>query len=306
MIACSCGYKEKGLSDKPEIISVLPESAEIITEEEGEYFNSSAELLSCNYFDDGFFISYDNRAAEYPSDKRIIGGVVPHHLTAGHLISGFFKAAEKSRTDVETVVIIATSHNEGNSGFYTTFSDWSSPFGVVETNREISSHFLRELGAEEDDKRLETDHSASSHIPFVKKYFPEAKTACLLVAPSRDRSVPERLANALYSVPDKDKCLFLFSVDFSHYLSDYEADRADEITSRAVAERDYERIESFTNDNVDSPICLSAYIRLSELFGGEITEADNCNTADVLGIPYNDKYYSDGVTSYFVFLTETT
>lgn len=305
LLACSCAYKEKGTAEgNTAVMTEITKSAEIAeATQEKKPFVSGTGLLDCNYFDDGYFISWDNRAAEYSSDKRITGGVVPHHLTAGHLISGFFKAAAKSRSDVETVVIVATSHNEGNESFYTTYSDWNSPFGIVETDRDIVSHFCEELGVVKDEERLEADHSASSHIPFVKHYFPEAKTACLLVAPGSDRSLPEKLANALYSIPDKEKCLFLFSVDFSHYLSAVEADRADEITSKAVAERDYGKIEGFTNDNVDSPVCLSAYLRLSGLFGDEIYEADNCNTADVLGIPYSKELYPDGVTSYFVFMS---
>ena len=77
------------------------------------------------------------------------------------------------------------------------------------------------------------------------------------------------------------------------------------LTSKAVAEKDYSTIEGFTNNNVDSPFCLSAYLRLSELFGGVVTEEDNCNTADVIGIPYDEELYPDGVTSYFIFMTKS-
>ena len=310
LLACSCGYNEKGTAEGNTAVIIeiqeIPEDTGVTeAAKEKKPFVSGTGLLDCNYFDDGYFISWDNRSEEYPSDKKIISGVVPHHLTAGHLISGFFKAAAKSRSDIETVVIIATSHIEGNESFYTTYSDWNSPFGIVETDRDIVSLFCNESGAAVDNERLIADHSASSHIPFVKHYFPEAKTACLLVAPGFDKSLPERLADVLYSIPDKEKCLFLFSVDFSHYLSAVEADRADEITIKAVSERDYGKIEGFTNDNVDSPFCLSAYLRLSELFGNEVYEADNCNTADVLGIPYSKELYPEGVTSYFVFMTRS-
>ena len=305
ILACSCGVKESRVEDIT-AISEISDVAEITEkEQEIEPVTSPSKLLSCNYFDDGLFVTWNNRAEEYSSDKKVIAGVVPHHLTAGHLISGFFEAAAKSREDVETVVIIATSHNPGGNTFYTTFSDWDSPFGIVETDKEISSLFCSGLGAEEDDKRLTEDHSASSHIPFVKSFFPEAKTACLLVAPDYDKEIPKRLAETLYSIPHKDKCLFLFSIDFSHYLSAHEANKADKITSKAAAEKDYRTIEGFTNNNVDSPFCLSAYLRLSELFGGEVTEEANCNTADVVGIPYSEELYPDGVTSYFVFVTKS-
>ena len=100
-------------------------------------------------------------------------------------------------------MIIATSHYEGRNTLYTTFSDWASPFGTVETDSEVAKSFCDKLGAVTDDERLEADHAAASHIPFVKHYFPEAKTACLLVAPSYDMKTPQRIAEALDSLPEK-------------------------------------------------------------------------------------------------------
>ena len=301
LLACSCTAQKQVIGEASGTTAAVTEISG--TSEAEKAIVSGSKLLSCNFFDDSSFIMWDNRAEEYPSDKSILCGVVPHHLTAGHLISGFFKAAAKSREDVETVVIIATSHYEGRNTLYTTFSDWDSPYGVVETDREIAEAFCDKIGAVTDDERLETDHAASSHIPFVNHYFPEAKAACLLVAPSYDTKTPQRIAEALYSLPEKDKCLFLFSIDFSHYLSPEEADIHDRITRKAVEERDYKRIERFKNDNVDSPFCLSAYLRLSELLGGDVIEADNSNTMKIIGVPYSKEVYTEGVTSYFVFLT---
>ena len=303
LIACSCTSENKALTETTAAVTEIAEITELAETKPQETISSASKLLSCSFFDNASFIMWDNRAEDYPSDKSILAGVVPHHLTAGHLISGFFRAAAKSREEVETVVIIATSHYEGRDALYTTFSDWDSPYGVVETDREIAEAFCDKLGAVTDDERLETDHAAASHIPFVKHYFPEAKAACLLVAPSFDTKTPQRIAEALYSLPEKEKYLFLFSIDFSHYLSPEEADSRDRITREAVEERDYKRIEGFKNDNVDSPFCLSAYLRLSELLGGEVTEADNSNTMKVIGVPYSKEVYTEGVTSYFVYLT---
>lgn len=303
LLACSCTSQKQEIGGLSQTTAAVTEISEIAEEKPKETISSASRLLSCNFFDDASFIMWDNKAKDYPSDKAILAGVVPHHLTAGHLISGFFRAASKSREEVETVVIIATSHYEGRNTLYTTFSDWASPFGTVETDRDIAEAFCDKLGAVTDDERLEADHAAASHIPFVKHYFPEAKTACLLVAPSYDMKTPQRIAEALDSLPDKEKYLFLFSIDFSHYLTPEEADSRDMITRKAVEDKDYRRIEGFKNDNVDSPFCLSAYLRLSELLGGEVTEADNSNTMKIIGTPYSKDVYTEGVTSYFVYIT---
>lgn len=303
LLACSCTSQKQEIGELSQAAAAATEISEIAEENPQETIASASRLLSCNFFDDASFIMWDNKAKDYPSDKAILAGVVPHHLTAGQLISGFFRAASKSREEVETVVIIATSHYEGRNTLYTTFSDWASPFGTVETDRDIAEAFCDKLGAVTDDERLEADHAAASHIPFVKHYFPEAKAACLLVAPSYDMKTPQRIAEALDSLPEKEKYLFLFSIDFSHYLTPEEADSRDMITRKAVEDKDYRRIEGFKNDNVDSPFCLSAYLRLSELLGGEVTEADNSNTMKIIGTPYSKEVYTEGVTSYFVYIT---
>ena len=301
ILACSCTSQKQEIGGLSQTTAAVTEISEAGEHEKA--VASASRLLSCNFFDDSSFIMWDNKAKDYPSDKAILAGVVPHHLTAGQLISGFFRAAAKSREEVETVVIIATSHYEGRNTLYTTFSDWASPFGTVETDRDIAEAFCDKLGAVTDDERLEADHAAASHIPFVKHYFPEAKTACLLVAPSYDMKTPQRIAEALDSLPEKEKYLFLFSIDFSHYLTPEEADSRDMITRKAVEDKDYRRIEGFKNDNVDSPFCLSAYLRLSELLGGEVTEADKSNTMKIIGTPYSKEVYTEGVTSYFVYIT---
>ena len=98
-------------------------------------------------------------------------------------------------------------------------------------------------------------------------------------------------------------CLFVFSIDFSTYLTPQEADIHDGETLEAVLSGDTATIERMTDDNVDSPYCLSTYVRLTEMLDGEITAADNSNTAKVREIPYSGSLFPEGVTSYFVYIS---
>ncbi len=274
------------------------------SEEESEPPLSYSELLECRYFDEGSFFLYDSRAEDYSGKGEVLGGVVPHHLTAGHFISGYLKAAAASRDDIETVVIVAPQHYESDKLMITSLNGWASPFGAVECDDEAAQRFADTLGAECDDEMMMHDHSASSHIPFVKYYLPEAEVACLLVSPRAGAGVSQRIADTLYELSQEKECLFLFSIDFSHYLSPDEADENDAETLAAMLASDTAAIERMGNDNVDSPYCLSAYVRLSELLDGEVRSADNSNTFKLLNYPYNSTYFPEGVTSYFVFLTE--
>lgn len=308
ILLCGCSREKSAAGESAPSAPAAPvPTAEARTAEES---GSAAEnilgsdTLECRYYDENEFLMYDSRGEKYPVGGEILCGVVPHHLTAGHMIAGFFKAAAESRPDVETVVIIAPMHYPSeNYTLCTSHADWAAPRGRLETDVEITALFADRLGAAADDEMLQYDHSASAHIPFVQRYFPEAKSACLLVSPREKDDFPQRLAETLAGAAGMKSCLFVFSIDFSHYLTPQEADIRDGETLGAVLSGDTELIESMTDDNADSPLCLSAYVRLTETLKGEITAADNSNTAKVRELPYSGSLYPEGVTSYFVFVS---
>lgn len=303
ILLCGCSEKSNSAEEFSSPAVSLLETESVQTTSENIL---GSEMLECRYFNEKDFLLYDSRGEKYPVGGEVLCGVVPHHLTAGHMISGFFKTAAENRSDVETVVIIAPMHYSSDNAntLCTSEIDWAAPYGRLETDREITSLFMDKLGAVADDEMVQYDHSASAHIPFVKYYFPEAKSACLLVSPRETEDFPQRLAEALAEAAEMKSCLFVFSIDFSHYLPPQEADMRDSETLEAVLAGDTAAIEHMTDNNVDSPYCLSAYVRLTEMLGGEITAADNSNTSKIREISYSGSLFPDGVTSYFVYISE--
>ncbi len=274
-----------------------------VTEEITEPVILNSKLLECRYYNENSFLDYERRSRAYDVNGEILCGVVPHHLTAGHLIAGFMKSVAESGKNIETVVIIAPMHYETPDTLCTTDTSWNTPYGTSSTDTEITSLFKDKLGAAVNDETIMNDHSASAHIPFINYYLPEAKTACLLISAKENEDIPERLTEILTEISQTKECLFLFSIDFSHYLSPTEADRMDEITRNAVFSNDVSAVMAMTDSNVDSPYCLSTYMLLSEAIGGKITEADNSNSYKILEKSYEKWNFPDGVTSYFTFIT---
>lgn len=301
MLLCGCTEKNGAAEEFPSPAVSFEVSESLQTTSENII---GSEALECRYYNESDFFLYDSRGEKYPADGDILCGAVPHHLTAGHMISGFFKAAAESRPDVETVVIIAPMHYPSDNTLCTSETDWAAPYGRLETDKEITALFTDKLGAAADDEMMQYDHSASAHIPFVKYYFPEARSACLLVSPRENEDFPQRLAEVLAKAAEMKSCLFVFSIDFSHYLPPELADMHDSETLEAVLNGDTYAIEHMTNNNVDSPYCLSAYVRLTEALGGKINAADNSNTSKVREVPYSASLYPEGVTSYFVYISQ--
>lgn len=261
------------------------------------------ELLGCSYYEEKDFPVHIGRAETYETSGDVLCGVAPHHLAAGHFIAGLYKTAAQSGRQIDTVILCAPMHYASDKALITCDNGWNTPFGILETDTEAAGIFREKLGAKNDNGMMRYDHSASSHIPFIKYYLPDVKVTCLLVSRNVGTDFPQKLAEVLYEISQKKNCLFAFSIDFSHYLSPDKAEAHDKETREAVLSGDTDTIERFGNTNVDTPECLSAYVRLSELLSGTITEADNANTFSVGDLPFNDVVFPEGVTSYFVWLT---
>jgi len=268
-----------------------------------EPFRRPARLLNCEFHEQREFDIFVSRAEIYDiqGNSGIISGVIPHHLLAGRLIAGFFKTVSVTRPDVETVIIVAPIHDAEGIVVATTLSDWAAPFGVLENEQGFSERFVDVLDAEICDDTVEKDHSASSLVPFIKYYFPEASVAVLLVEANAPRDFSERASALLARFAEEKNCLFVFSVDFSHYLGPEQIYERDEESRLAILEADTEKIARMTNANVDSPKSILAFLGLNELLSLELYELDNTNSLEISGVAYPHPIYDEGLTSYFVF-----
>ncbi|HNX63622.1 MAG TPA: AmmeMemoRadiSam system protein B [Oscillospiraceae bacterium] len=262
----------------------------------------SGSLLECNFYDEREFNLFDIQSEPYDVENEIWCGVVPHHLLAGKMIASFFKTASENRqNEIDTVVIIAPIHEPKSNKICTTLSDWEAPTGTLSTDKGLSEKFVTKLNAAEDDEMLQSDHSASGLIPFVKYYFPSASVSCLLVSRTADDDTPERVSELLAEFSKEKSCLFVFSVDFSHYLNPDEAANHDDETLKAVMDNDLESISKMGNSNMDSPYCVSTFLRLNDISDGQVQTLDHSNSFEILGLPYTHPSFNDGVTSYFIF-----
>lgn len=253
------------------------------------------------YYDEKSFNMHTSAAKLYSTDREILCGTVPHHLLAGELIAGFLKTAAYSREKTDTVIITATMHFTENEPFCTSYCNWDTPFGEIQCDTDITDAIVSTTGAVENDDMAATDHSVSALMPYVKYYFPDAQTAFLLVDRKADKDTPEKLAELFKQISQEKECLFLFSADFSHYLEPDETERHDLETLEAVMSKQYEKVASMTDDNVDSPHVLGTFMKLGDICGREYILLERSNSLIMSRLPYSRPEFREGLTSYFVF-----
>ncbi len=301
---CGCAEASGAANTETENLSGEYPSSESVSPENTESLSDRQErLLSCDFYDERTFAVHDKISEAYDTGGKLLGGVVTHHLLAGKMIAGFFKTAAENRGDeIKTVVIIAPMHYPEGDMLCTSERSWQTPFGKTETDSELTGRFISELGAAEDSEMLVRDHSASSLLPYVKYYLPDAKAACLLISGQADKTIPSKTAELLKEMSEDKSCLFVFSIDFSHYLPPEKTEEMDKITLDAVMSRDLDRIAEMTDDNIDSPRCMCTFLELMDMLGGDVRSADHGNSLSMSDVPYTKSSFGEGLTSYFVFI----
>lgn len=226
------------------------------------YFYNGNKNIECLYYNTTDFLNIKHY--ELKKDTGTIHGcIVPHHLLAKDLVHEVFQNVNKN--EYKTVVLIGPDHESINKGkIFTTLSDWQTPTGILETDNKITSELLKNSFIVENDEKLTKEHSTSSIIPFIKYYLKDVKVITLVLTKQVKLEDINKLIEKLYENVNIDETLFIASVDFSHYLSLDNANDMDLVSMDAIKNKDINKIMSFTNDNLDSPISVVTMLKIME------------------------------------------
>lgn len=268
--------------------SNVPESKE-------PYLYKGQKNIECLYYNARDFINIPDYKSVQDSGT-IQGCIVPHHLVAKDLIYEVFQNINKNEYD--TVVLIGPDHESTDKGkIFTTICDWQTPTGILETDDKITEELLKFSFVEEDDDKLTIEHSTSSIIPFINYYLKDVKVVTLVLTKQVKLEDVEKLIDTLYENINIDKTLFVASVDFSHYLDLETAHKMDLISIEAIKNNDINKIMSFNNDNLDSPISIAAMLKMMEKSGAaEKTMLNHSNSELIL------RKRMEETTSYITYL----
>ena len=157
-----------------------------------------------------------------PEDALVWAGTVSHHLLADEQIDRWFSEIAKRRS-VETFFIISPSHY-GLSTQNWSLDDcsWNIKNGVVRSNGKIEKKIADSLGVPFDPQVFPGEHGISTLIPYIAKYFPNARICAVAVhgEPPLNQAEAQKLADSLkpyFDKKGKEKNFLLISTDFAHH-----------------------------------------------------------------------------------------
>ncbi|MGE0502670.1 MAG: AmmeMemoRadiSam system protein B [Rhizobiaceae bacterium] len=249
------------------------------------------------YDDPALFENGIQAVADYPpSAERLTGIVVPHHLTAAHLVALGFRAA--SAHAYRRIVILAPDHFRGSTKpFAATSRGFDTPFGPVAADAVAVSRLSAALPDLEESCLFWREHGVQALLPFLKRTFPEAGIVPVAISIGADRADWDRLVEALAAIVD-DETLVVESTDFSHYLPHHEARRRDQQTLNVIASGSLDALTVLEQPaHLDSLGALYVQARLQrERFGAEMLPVASENQQQ-----YDERAIAE-TTSYMVLI----
>lgn len=222
--------------------------------------------------------------------------VLPHHTLLGKELATFWKEIAES-TKPSTIVIVGPAHeNQGSRLLQSTYGTWETPFGNVQTNNVLVSKLLESGVVFLENASFENEHSVGAHMPYIAKLFEDVKVLPVLAQAPAKEFEARRLVNDLLRITPKDT-LFVFSIDFSHYLTLEQSRLKDQKTLELIEKRVFHQIDGLSTDHLDSPFSLEAFLILTDALESHEELIWHENSGNLYTNP------KAPTTSYFVFYT---
>lgn len=209
-------------------------------------------------------------------DRRVFGGIVPHHLIVADRIADWYGRLRNQK--VKTVVVVGPNHFGAGSGdVLSSRGDWVTPYGTLEPDIEMVERMQKAglVGIEEEP--FEREHSITAHVAFIKRMWPGAQVVPLIVKWGTPDERVRRIAESLA----REDVFVIASVDFSHHQPWWVADFHDEMSLSVLASFS---IEQTGDMEVDSPASIALLLRFLEAKGaGKEVRVDHTNTVKLIG-----------------------
>lgn len=228
------------------------------------------------FFENAFAVN--NQSITTNDQGDIKGIIVNHHLLAPGFIA---EAIQAIATDKPiTIILVSPNHfSRGNGAITLTTDSWDTPYGVLESNKELAEKLITSNLVTLDDVPFDKEHGISNIVGFIKKALPNAKIIPIILRDvARDEDV-DALSNGISKIPEP--ILIIGSLDFSHYLPSNAADLHDAKSLAVIDNFDYQSINSVEIDSKPTLRLILKYLEAK--LATQFHLLQNSNSAKLTG-----------------------
>lgn len=156
-------------------------------------------------------------------NQTVIGAIIPHHLLVENYIDQFYKKVSRENPDIKTIILLSPNHFNFGFGFMQTTD--GPKFLDIQKIQQLAENSPIKI----EPKYFQKEHGITNHLPFIKKYFPEAKIIPIIFKKSTPQNRLDTLVKNLTEIIDQ-KTLIIASIDFTHYENENTALKNDQRT----------------------------------------------------------------------------
>lgn len=201
-------------------------------------------------------------------DSPAVVAIMPHHLVGAQLTSETLARVAAARgASVKRVVLLSPNHFKlGNAKVITSRDSWETQDGIVAADTELIEKIIQAGFAKDDFFVTNHDHGVFNIMPFIKKFFPEARVTPLMLSYEVSENESVQLGEFLATQLGPDD-LVIVSADFTHYVSESVMSVHDIGTIDALHRLDEHYAQTIMD--VDTPQSIVAAMRYAKLRGAE-------------------------------------
>lgn len=182
--------------------------------------------------------------------------VLPHHNLVKDKRLEFLKTIAQNRPVTRHIILVSPDHFSSNqTGLFSADADWNLNNGQI-----FFDQSLKISGLTLNNNLLKSDHAIYNILPDLKSIFPKAQIFPILIGQKYPLADLNNLLTQINSVCRFD-CLFIASVDFSHYLPAAVADVHDQKSLFVLQNLN---IQNLNQLEVDSPQSLYLLTQFSK------------------------------------------
>lgn len=199
------------------------------------------------------------------SDKDVSTIIVPHHDLDKEDRETLFSKI-KGKVKAKTIILVSTNHfDSGSANIITTTKQWQTSKGTILPDSTIVDAITGANLATNDENAFSEEHGIKNILPDIAENFPNKKLVPIIIKPDTKESDLSALSEKLITSCNGD-CLFVGSVDFSHYQPGALSEIHDDLSIRALTNLDTSLLG---RAEVDSKETLNLAIKWAKANGTE-------------------------------------
>lgn len=158
--------------------------------------------------------------------NEIKGIVLPHHLLVENYIDDLYKLTSEKDPNISRIILLSPNHFGYGFSYIQSTNQAFTPKNSPRLDKNFIENLSQKTPLKIDQSYFEKEHGIMSELPFIKKYFPNAKIVPIRIKPTTPQSQLDPLIKEISST-DLSRTLIIASIDFTHSESEETAVKND-------------------------------------------------------------------------------